>query len=236
MNFPWNFPGIFRNFPQNLLEIFTFHNSYEFHSQHFSILRKNFINNYYIYIYKIYPTMSTDQNCRSSYTNECRKIRVSSSDKNCIITFWCISRKPLAHSDWIPNSRILSNRSSPSTLYMARNWDWQQGDSPCDCLSRFSGPISCSLSSSPNDHEWIVKMFPCDKGLQTTSWKYYSISETRTHASCSKNQQNCVNCIFVNDTWSNSTNIIIWIYATIEEHDAPFIDHLLRYHFTIYFL
>ncbi len=42
---------VFRNCPQNLPEIFTtFHNSYEFHSQNFYILRKNFIDNYYIYI------------------------------------------------------------------------------------------------------------------------------------------------------------------------------------------
>ncbi len=49
--FQLNFPGIFRNFLQNLPEIFTtFCNSYELHSQNFYILRKNFINNNYIYI------------------------------------------------------------------------------------------------------------------------------------------------------------------------------------------
>ncbi len=36
-----------------------------------------------------------------------RKIRVSGANKNCIITFWCISRKWLARSYWIPNSQIL---------------------------------------------------------------------------------------------------------------------------------
>ncbi len=41
-------PGIFRNFPRNLPEIFTFRNSYEFHSKNFYILRNNFINNYYM--------------------------------------------------------------------------------------------------------------------------------------------------------------------------------------------
>ncbi len=41
---------IFGNFPQNLPEIFTaVCNSYEFHSEHFYILSKNFINNYFIY-------------------------------------------------------------------------------------------------------------------------------------------------------------------------------------------
>ncbi len=40
----------------------------------------------------------TDQNCWNIYTYESRKILVSGADKNCIITFWCISRKRLARS------------------------------------------------------------------------------------------------------------------------------------------
>ncbi len=71
--FPWNFPWIFGNFPQNLAEIFTtFRNFYEFHSQNFYILRKNFINNYGILVYKIYPTILTDQNCWNINTYERR--------------------------------------------------------------------------------------------------------------------------------------------------------------------
>ncbi len=71
MKFPQNFRKT-----QNLPEIFaTFRNSYEFHSQIFYISLKTFINNYYIY--KIYPTTLTDQNCGTVYTYECRKIRVS---------------------------------------------------------------------------------------------------------------------------------------------------------------
>ncbi len=94
----------FGNFPQNLPEIFIFCNSYEFHSQNFYILPKNFINNYYIY--KIYPTISTDHNCCKVCTYECRKIWVSGAVKNCIITFWCISRKQIVCSYRIPNSRM----------------------------------------------------------------------------------------------------------------------------------
>ncbi len=109
MKFSWNFSGIFWNFPQNWPEIFTtFRNSYEFHSQNFDILptQKFFINNYYIY--KIYPTISTDQNCPNVYTYERRKIQVSSADKNCIITFWCsIRRNRLSRSYWIPKSPII---------------------------------------------------------------------------------------------------------------------------------
>ncbi len=45
-----------------------------------------------------------------TYTYECRKIRVSSANKNCIITFWCISITRLALSYWIPNSRICNSR------------------------------------------------------------------------------------------------------------------------------
>ncbi len=83
----------FGNFPQNLPKIFTtFRNFCKFHSQHFYILRKNFINNNY---YKIYPTISTDQNCRNVCTYE---IRFSGADKNCIIIFWCISRNRLARA------------------------------------------------------------------------------------------------------------------------------------------
>ncbi len=109
--FPWNIPRIFGNCPQNLPEIFTtFRNSYKFHSQNFYFLRKNFINSNYIY--KIYPTISTDQNCRNIYTNERRKIRVNGADKNCIITFWCISKKWLAGSYRIPNSQIRLMRSA----------------------------------------------------------------------------------------------------------------------------
>ncbi len=49
-------------------------------------------------MYKIYPKISTDQNCPNVYTYERRKIGVSSSDNNCIITFRYTSRKRLAHS------------------------------------------------------------------------------------------------------------------------------------------
>ncbi len=106
MKFPWNFLGIFGNFSQNLPKIFTtFCNSYKFYSQIFYILRKNFVNNYYIY--KIYPTISTDQNYDNVYTFELRKIQVSGTDKNSIITFWCISRKQLARSYQILNSQMV---------------------------------------------------------------------------------------------------------------------------------
>ncbi len=102
MKFPWNSPGIFGNLPQNLPEIFTFRNSYEFYYQNFYILRKDVMNNYHVY--KIYPIISTDQNCRNIYTYERRKIWVSGADKNCINIFLCISRKWLAHCYQIPNS------------------------------------------------------------------------------------------------------------------------------------
>ncbi len=68
-------------------------------------------------IYKIYPTISKDQNCRNIYTYEWRKIRVSVADKNCTITFWCISRKRLARSYWIPNSRIIQSHTNAPSLF-----------------------------------------------------------------------------------------------------------------------
>ncbi len=97
--FPWNFPAIFRNFPQNLLKIFTtFRNSYEYHSQNFYILSKNFLNNYYIYI-------NLSNNFDRPKLPEHRKIWLFDTDEN-YITFWYISRKWLAHSYRIPNSRL----------------------------------------------------------------------------------------------------------------------------------
>ncbi len=93
---------IFGNFPQNLQE----------YSQHF-VIPTNFTLKIFIFytkiswiiiiIYKIYPTISTDQNCQNVYAYERRKIWVSGADKRCIITVWCISRKRLVHSYWIPN-------------------------------------------------------------------------------------------------------------------------------------
>ncbi len=77
------------NFPQNLPEIFTFLNSYEFHSHNFYILCKNFINNYSC-IYKLYSTIPPDQNCRNVYTNECRKIWVSGAEK---IIQWVVIKR-----------------------------------------------------------------------------------------------------------------------------------------------
>ncbi len=44
-------------------------------------------------------------------TDECRKMKVSGTDKNCIIMFWHVSRKCLARCHWIPNSRMASRKS-----------------------------------------------------------------------------------------------------------------------------
>ncbi len=131
------FPGNFRNFPQNLPEIFTtFCNFYEFHSQNFYILHKNFINNYYIY--KIYPTISTDQNCWSVYIYERRKIWVSGADKNCIINFWCIAKKPT--SALLPDSEF-TNQNCHSVYTKEHRKIWVSGaDKNCIinfwCISR----------------------------------------------------------------------------------------------------
>ncbi len=67
-------------------------------------------------MYKIYPTISTDQNCGNVCTYERRKIRVSGADKNCIITFCSILRKRLAHSYWISNSRMEINTPAEFSL------------------------------------------------------------------------------------------------------------------------
>ncbi len=58
-------------------------------------------------IYKIYPTISIDQNCRTVYTYERGKKLVSDVDKNCIIAFCCISRKRIGRFYWIPNLWIV---------------------------------------------------------------------------------------------------------------------------------
>ncbi len=105
MKFLQNFHGIFGNFPHNSSEIFTtFCNSYEFHSQNFYILHKNFINNYYIC--KIYPTISTYQNCQKVYMHMYIGKYGLVVLMNCIITFWCILRKQLPCSYRTPTVRI----------------------------------------------------------------------------------------------------------------------------------
>ncbi len=111
---------MFGNFPKNLHEIFaTVRNYYEFHSQNFYNLRKNFINNYYAY--KIYPTISTDQNWQNVYTYELRKIRVSAAEKNCIITLMredaMTTLQEMGEQPLTPDSIV------PILLKSAEGWD-----------------------------------------------------------------------------------------------------------------
>ncbi len=97
---------IFGNFSQTLLEIFTFPNSYEFHPQNFYILRKNFINNYYYYIYIKFIQQFWQIKIAGMFIHM-NVGKYGFVVLNCIITFWCISRKELECSNRTPNSRIV---------------------------------------------------------------------------------------------------------------------------------